>query len=52
MASARLPDRDIFYHATERFVNEGLRKNGSLFVPGESVWHEDVMEWAMERSRG
>lgn len=40
----RIPGRPALYVAAERFVSEGLAKDGSLFQPGASVWRPDVIE--------
>lgn len=41
---ARLPGDEPLYHAAERFVEEGLRRDGSLFTPGKAVWTLDPID--------
>jgi hypothetical protein len=38
MSSPIIPDRPSLYVAARRFVDEGLRKDGSLFAPGQVIW--------------
>jgi MoxR-like ATPase len=47
-----------FYAATQRIVDEGLRRDGSLFTPGSQIWTEalvvelDSAVSAVDRSEG
>lgn len=34
----RIEDRPVLYEAAERFVDEGLRRDGSIFTPGRAIW--------------
>lgn len=44
MTQSRIPDRPALYVVAERFVKEGLSRDGSLFAPGQAVWRTDVIE--------
>lgn len=39
-----LSDRPELYFAANRFIEQGLRRDGSLFVPGGEVWRADVAD--------
>ncbi|MGH8435067.1 MAG: McrB family protein [Pseudomonas sp.] len=47
MSSPIISDRPALYVAARRFVDEGLRKDGSLFVPGQAIWSaENVKDFS------
>lgn len=43
---AQIPDSSVkpIYSACERFVNESLRHDGSLFTPGQAIWSQPVID--------
>ena len=49
MSTPVIPGRPELYTAARRFVEEGLRKDGSLFSPGRNVWRADVVDDFYER---
>ena len=46
---ARLAGREDVYEVAERFVEEALRKDGSLFTPGSAIWSAENIEDLYER---
>lgn len=38
MARYRKPGRDLIYAAAERWRDEAVRRDGSLFTPGKAIW--------------
>jgi hypothetical protein len=44
MAKLRRKGIEHIYYAAERFVDEGLREDGSLFTPGLSVWSPETIQ--------
>jgi 5-methylcytosine-specific restriction enzyme B len=52
MARNRKQEAAITYQAIEQFVEEGLRRDGSLFTPGEPVWSLSVVRDLYERFVG
>ncbi len=49
---ARRAGRDEVYEVAERFVEEALEKNGSLFTPGKVIWSAENIEDLYERFEG
>jgi AAA domain (dynein-related subfamily) len=49
---ARLGNREGFYVAAARFVEECLRREGSLFTPGRAIWSESPISTLYERFVG
>jgi 5-methylcytosine-specific restriction protein B len=46
---AKMPERDVVYAAAERFVEQALDRDGSLFSPGVSIWSLDTIDDLHER---
>jgi 5-methylcytosine-specific restriction enzyme B len=44
MAKLRRPKIEHLYYAAERFIDEGLRKDGALFTPGRPVWCQETIQ--------
>jgi 5-methylcytosine-specific restriction protein B len=49
---ARQPERDDLYAITTRFVDECLRRDGSLFTPDRTIWSTAILEDLYERFAG
>jgi 5-methylcytosine-specific restriction protein B len=49
---ARLAGREDVYEVAERFVEEALRKDGSLFTPGSAIWSAENIDDLYERFVG
>src|SRR5215217_8234631 len=49
---ARLAGREELYAVADRFVEEALRNDGSLFTPGAAIWSAENIEDLYERFVG
>ncbi|MEN9936426.1 MAG: hypothetical protein RLZZ387_3005, partial [Chloroflexota bacterium] len=49
MAIIQNPDLTPFYIAAQRFVDEALRRDGSLFAPGRSAWSPATIDDLYQR---
>ena len=48
----RTANAEVFYVASDRFVQECLRREGSLFTPGRTIWSRGPVEDLYERFVG